>query len=237
MIRMGTNTTDHQVLIVPGYRGSGEAHWQTWLESSLPNASRVQRIDWGQPVLSVWAGEVRRQIQQARKPIWILAHSFGCLATAVAVSDRPQKVLGVVLVAPADPRRFHLLGCYGDQPANINHSNDLIPVTRVLPLRPLDVEGVVISSENDPWLSSEAAVELASSWGLKLHSVGRAGHINVESGYGPWPWLLDELQRLHQQRLTAYDEVVMDARLPRGRGSVLAHIRQLTRQQMDRHIF
>ena len=29
MIRMGTNTTDHQVLIVPGYRGSGEAHWQT----------------------------------------------------------------------------------------------------------------------------------------------------------------------------------------------------------------
>ena len=234
---MDTNSTDHQVLIVPGYRGSGDAHWQTWLENNLPNASRVRRIDWSQPILSVWAGEVRREIQQASKPLWIVAHSFGCLATAVAVSDRPEKVLGVVLVAPADPSRFHLLGCYGDHPLQDVHSSHLIPVTRVLPLRPLDVDGVVISSENDLWLSQKAASELSSSWGLKLHSVGRAGHINAESGYGPWPWLLDELGNLHRDRTTAFDQVVMDARLPRGRGSVLAQIRQLTRQQMDRHIF
>ncbi|HLT64382.1 MAG TPA: alpha/beta hydrolase [Pseudohongiella sp.] len=234
---MNTENTDHQVLIVPGYNGSGEAHWQSWLEARLPNASRVRRIDWSQPVLSVWAGEVRREIQQARKPIWIVAHSFGCLATAVAVSDRPEKVLGVVLVAPADPQRFHLLGCYGDQTPDAASSRDLIPVTRVLPLRPLDVDGVVISSENDPWLSAEGATSLASSWGLRVHSAGRAGHINVESGYGPWPWLLDELNRLQQARADACDRIVMDARLPRGRGSVLAHIRQLTRQQMDRHIF
>ncbi len=229
------SATPH-VLIVPGYQGSGEAHWQSWLERQLPQARRVQRIDWSQPVLSVWAGEVRREIQQARQPFWIVAHSFGCLATAVAVSDRPEKVLGVILVAPADPRRFHLLGCYGEHAPDEYDGNRRIPVLRVLPLRPLPVSGLLISSDNDPWLSTAAAAELSASWGLPQQSLGEAGHINVESGYGPWPWLLDHLNHLHQARASDALEPVMDARMPRGRGSVLAHIRQLTRQQMDRHI-
>ena len=233
---MHTSPTTPHVLIVPGYQGSGEAHWQTWLERQLPNARRLQRIDWSQPVLSVWAGEVRREIQQARQPFWIVAHSFGCLATAVAVSDRPEKVLGVILVAPADPRRFHLLGCYGEQAPDEYDASKRIPVLRVLPLRPLPVNGLLISSNNDPWLSAEAAAQLAASWGLPQQSLGDAGHINIESGYGPWPWLRDHLIHLHQARASEAVAPVMDARLPRGRGSVLAHIRQLTRQQMDRHI-
>ena len=40
----------YRVLIVPGFHGSGEAHWQTWLEQELPNADRVRGIDWESPV-------------------------------------------------------------------------------------------------------------------------------------------------------------------------------------------
>jgi uncharacterized protein len=30
------------IVIVPGLGGSGETHWQTHLQRSLPNATRVQ---------------------------------------------------------------------------------------------------------------------------------------------------------------------------------------------------
>src|SRR5690606_41076354 len=103
-----TMTSD--ILIVPGYHGSGEAHWQTWLERELPSARRVSGIDWGQPVLHNWARSIMHDLDSIARPTIIVAHSFGCLATALAVSQRPLQVAGVILVAPADPDRFTLLG-------------------------------------------------------------------------------------------------------------------------------
>lgn len=225
------------ILIVPGYRGSDSNHWQSWLEARLPRARRVRRIDWQRPVISEWAGEVRREIQTARRPLWVVAHSFGCLASVIAINDRPEKVLGAILVAPADPRRFHLLGHTGDHPVVSITRQSLVTVDQVLPTGPLSVPGLLVSSDNDPWLHADQAVQLAASWGLPQVSAGAVGHINSESGFGPWPWLIEQLSQLaevHQQRR---DELIMDARLPRGRGSAMAHIRQLTRQQMERHIF
>ena len=49
----------HTTLIVPGFRGSGPAHWQTWFETQVPGARRVSGIDWEQPVLPHWAQAVR----------------------------------------------------------------------------------------------------------------------------------------------------------------------------------
>lgn len=107
----------HTVLIVPGFHGSGPGHWQTWLEGELPDARRVGGIDWDTPLLARWAGEVRREIDEAAGAVWLVAHSFGCLASVVAAADRPHKVAGLLLVAPADPERFELLGVREDPDA------------------------------------------------------------------------------------------------------------------------
>ena len=40
------------------------------------------------------------------------------------------------------------------------------------------------------------AAAFAAAWGSRLVTLDRAGHINAEAGYGPWPEgrrLLDEL--------------------------------------------
>ena len=42
----------HTTLIVPGLNDSGPGHWQSWMESQLPDARRVRQIDWGEPVLA-----------------------------------------------------------------------------------------------------------------------------------------------------------------------------------------
>ena len=38
--------------------------------------------------------------------VWLVAHSYGCLASVVAAADRPERVAGLLLVAPPEPDRF-----------------------------------------------------------------------------------------------------------------------------------
>lgn len=210
------------LLIVPGYKGSGPDHWQTWLEQQVKHATRVDGIDWERPVLAAWAGEVRTALARAAEPVRLFAHSFGCLAAVVAAADRPEQVAELILVAPANPARFDFTGLRPE-----GNDAGAWSLSSALPLRALNVNGCVVASRNDPWLSYAQAEALAASWGLVLLDAGDAGHINPESGYGPWPLALELAQR--PARLPSVAPA-----LKKGRGSVLAAVRQLTRRQLDR---
>lgn len=156
-----------QILIVPGLHGSGPSHWQSWFEQKLPNTLRVAQSDWADPYLPRWAGAVRHELVRAKGHVWIIAHSFGCLAAAHAAADHQDKVAGIMFVAPADPDKFE--------------------VTSILPSQRLDFPSVVVASANDPWMRLIRAGYWADRWGARLINIGNAGHINVDSGYGPWP--------------------------------------------------
>ncbi len=170
-------------LIVPGLRGSGPDHWQTWFEHRIGNAVRVEQSNWCEPVLEVWAGNVRRAIDRAKGPIWMVGHSFGCLAAMTAVLDRGDRIAGALLVAPADPDRFTPNGLRDN-----NESTTFAPsILRLLPDRQVGFPSVLIASQNDPWLGLMSAAYLADRWGSRLLNIGNAGHINVDSGHGPWP--------------------------------------------------
>lgn len=211
-------------LIVPGFRGSGPDHWQTWLETRLPNCTRISGINWNQPVLAQWAGRLRDVLAQAPQPLRIVAHSFGCLAAVIAAADRPEQISQLILVAPADAERFD---CMGLKPA-LALTTDRFSLSHVLP-RSLHVRGLLVASRNDPWLTYEKAATLAQHWSLDLHDAGHAGHINAESGYGPWPLL----PKLLAARSTTATPAATGPSLRKGRGSALAAVRQLTREQMQ----
>jgi predicted alpha/beta hydrolase family esterase len=46
---------------------------------------------------------------------------------------------------------------------------------------------VLVASRDDPYSSFADSEGLAGHWGAKLIDAGAAGHINAESGHGPWP--------------------------------------------------
>lgn len=163
-------------LIIPGLNSSGSAHWQTWFESQIPDAVRVIQADWKRANLVEWSSRVRRDISRNPGPILIAAHSFGALAAVQAAEDYRERIVGALLVAPADPEKFGV--------------TDLLPAGR------LGFPATIVASSNDPWLSIERAVALAIRWGANLVDVGEAGHINADSGYGPWPFGLVLLQQL-----------------------------------------
>ena len=156
-----------KTLIVPGLRNSGPTHWQSWFETQLPATRRVEQADWERTCLSDWAARVRDEMDAIGDAVWIVAHSFGCLASVTAAFERADRILGALLVAPADPHRF------GEPTALLEEA--------------LPFPSLVVSSSNDPWVKASAAEYWAGQWGSDYLNIGDAGHINVDSGHGPWP--------------------------------------------------
>ena len=180
--RSTTRASHPRLVIVPGLHGSGAGHWQGWLHGQVAGSVRVQQDDWSAPDLDAWSERVAETIAGlGAGPHVVVAHSFGCLATVRALATRPAlDVAQLLLVAPAEPNRFGVAG--------------------VLPPSRLAVRSCVVASDNDPWMSATQAHAWALRWGSDWINLGNAGHINVDSGYGPFPlareWATGALNRL-----------------------------------------
>ncbi|MFM2443489.1 MAG: hypothetical protein RJB09_675, partial [Pseudomonadota bacterium] len=55
------------------------------------------------------------------------------------------------------------------------------------PRAPLPFPTLLVASRNDPLADYAANEDLAKAWGAALLDAGEAGHINMDSGHGPWP--------------------------------------------------
>jgi predicted alpha/beta hydrolase family esterase len=55
---------------------------------------------------------------------------------------------------------------------------------------------VLVASSNDPYCPIRLAGAYARAWGSELVRIQNGGHINLESGHGPWPLGLALLQSL-----------------------------------------
>lgn len=157
---------DGPVLVVPGLRGSGPAHWQTHWERRYPQFVRVQQSDWNTPDLDRWARAIVEAAVDLDGPALVIAHSFGCLATVRAEVFQSNLIAGALLVAPANPAKFGL--------------DDRLPHS------PLLFPNTVVASHDDPWMPFETAQLWAGRWGSDFENVGWAGHINADSALGEW---------------------------------------------------
>ncbi|WP_019223517.1 RBBP9/YdeN family alpha/beta hydrolase [Bartonella rattaustraliani] len=162
------------ILIVPGYKGACSNHWQTRWEKKLSTARRVQQSDWSKPVYEEWVNEVKSAIAQAQKPVVIIAHSLGVPTVLHATQQDAEKVRGAFFAAPPDisnekitPKDFMAFGPYHREK--------------------LSFPSVVIASQNDEFCQFSVAESLANDWGSLFIDAGQSGHINAESGHGPWP--------------------------------------------------
>jgi predicted alpha/beta hydrolase family esterase len=168
------------VLIVPGWRNSEPAHWQSLWEARLPNAQRVAQGDWLFPRRQDWVDRLAQEILARRGERTVLvAHSLGCIATAHLPLQVAACVSAALLVAPADPERRGALA-------------DFAPV----PHQRLPYRSILVASSNDPYCPVRLAGAYARAWGSEFVRLEHAGHVNVASGYGEWPLGLQLLAQL-----------------------------------------
>jgi len=173
-------------LILPGWQGSGPEHWQTHWQRLLPDARRVEQDDWLRPDPKRWVASLERAIACSPVPVVLIAHSLGCVTVARWAAEttaaRHARVLGALLVAPADVERP---GC----PVELQGFAPLPRQTLPFPSR-------VVTSDNDHAISLPRAEALAQDWGSELDVLPGAGHINTRSGHRQWEEGLVHLAKL-----------------------------------------
>src|SRR5690606_36049448 len=96
-------TSEVDILLVPGWTGSGPDHWQSRWERSLSTARRIQQDDWDRPKKDAWVARIVETVQLASRPVVLVAHSYGVSAIVHAAPALVGLgVVGAYLVAPAD---------------------------------------------------------------------------------------------------------------------------------------
>lgn len=161
------------VLILPGWQGSGSEHWQSRWES-LRGYTRVEQHDWMRPLRGDWTARLEDVVLANEAPVLLVAHSLGCILVAwwAAHSRNTDRVMGALLVAPPDVER--------------EDNRQMLPGWAPIELQRLPFRSVVVASSNDSFCSLERASHFAAAWGASVYHAGPKGHINAESGLGAW---------------------------------------------------
>jgi predicted alpha/beta hydrolase family esterase len=171
--------SEAEILVIPGLGDSGPDHWQSRWEAKIPAVRRVVQADRDRPELAAWRDRIVEEVARASRPVVLVAHSLGVLAAVhaapfLAKGESSGKVKGAFLVAP--PSIEVLAGL-----------DALDPAFLTVPGEPLPFPALVIASRDDPFASFAESEALARTLGAELIDAGFSGHINSDSGHGPWP--------------------------------------------------
>jgi len=179
-----------KIFIIPGLGSSGPQHWQTLWEPQLPNCERIQQRDFDNAVCSEWITNIDAAVQRAGENVVLIGHSSGSLAIAHWGLKYRRKIAGAFIVAPSDV----------EMPGFPYNPIGFAPI----PLERLPFPSIVVASSEDQYAPFHRSQQFAAAWGSEFVNIGSAGHINTQSGHGPWPeglkLLREFLQRISKEQ-------------------------------------
>jgi predicted alpha/beta hydrolase family esterase len=181
-----------RVLLLHGWQGSGDGHWQSWLAGELRGAGHHVRFpdlpECDQPCPDKWGATLHEELAAlAALPgegeRVVCAHSLGCVlwfreASRIAPELRVDRV---ALVAPPCPgAKVAELARFYPTWADRDAVRGAAGHTRL------------VCADDDPYCPGRGAVHhWAEPLDLVVDLLPGRGHLNVEAGYGPWPALRD----------------------------------------------
>lgn len=173
-----------KVLIIPGWGGSDDPHWQAWLASELAkdygcvNFFKFSNFEY--PQLDTWSNELLDAIDEF-KPNVIVCHSLANTLWFHLCNEKKLKgVEELFLVAPPS------MSC------DIPELKSFFPIKT--PKTIYASRAILVSSTNDPYMSIDEAKKVQSELGIEMKILENAGHINDDSGFGEWPWILEQIK-------------------------------------------
>lgn len=188
---------DRSYLIVHGYGGSGPTHWQAWLYNKLTDSNEKVYFpslpNPNSPDLNEWIAALKDEIKKLEGEKFVICHSLGTilwLHYANLFDD--IEVDHLLFVAPPG----------SDGIAGLENVSGFLPI-------PLEKEKLfkiakdirLVCSETDEFCVEKASIYFGETLEIKKDILpDEARHINIDSGYGPWPdvekWCQDPTYRL-----------------------------------------
>lgn len=187
---MTENPAERGFLLLHGWENRRPAgHWQHWLAGRLAGLGHQvgypQLPDPDHPDLEQWLAELHHQLAALRsQERTVICHSLACLLWlhAAAHHDLSLPVDRVLLVAPPSASvlgQHPAIAAFAEPPVTAKQLSDAARYTAIL------------ASDNDPYCPEGAAGEYGRPLGLRTELLPGAGHLDLEAGYGPWPWVLE----------------------------------------------
>ena len=177
------------VVIVHGYDGSGPGHWQRWLYDELRQRGIAVHLPelpnprW--PQCEQWVAQLSALLDSSTAPVLFVAHSLGCWALDHLLGRcGAAGIMGALLVAPPSP---HLLF----EPVESFFPAPQSPTAWA----PIAEQSQLVVADDDPYIDAREAAGIGQRLGVPVRVLHGAGHINVESGFGPWPFALEWVLR------------------------------------------
>ena len=175
-----------RALLLHGWGGSNFPHWQSWLAGEIAKdygyVYFLKFSDFDTPKYDVWMQELQTALEEF-KPDIVICHSLAnTLWFHYCQTQRLEKKLQkLYLVAPPS------MDCALDE------LSEFFPATLPSSLNAADT--LLITSTNDPYMTQDEAQNLQKKLGVETKVLENAGHINADSGFGKWEWMLQELQK------------------------------------------
>jgi hypothetical protein len=172
-----------KVLLLHGWGGSDFPHWQSWLAGEIAKdygcVNFLKFSDFDAPKLALWLEELQYALDDFQPDI-VICHSLAnTLWFHLCQTQSLQKIQKLYLVAPPS------LTC------EVGELSEFFPVQTPHNLNA--VKTLLITSTNDPYMSMDEAKQLQKKLNIEMKILENAGHINAESGYGEWPWILQDV--------------------------------------------
>lgn len=174
-----------KVLILHGWGGSDYPHWQSWLAGEIAK-------DYGEvcfplldnpyfPTKNRWIEQVKEILRDFRPDVVICHSMANSLWFHLCEEGKIAEVKRLLMVAPP-------------------HNNlDLDTIKTFFPApTPKNLfakEAMLVTSTNDPYLTQDEAVALQQALEVPMKVIENGGHLNADSNYGQWPWVLDWVKK------------------------------------------
>ena len=173
-----------KVLLLHGWGGSDNPHWQAWLGSEIVK-------DYGTvsfplldnphfPSKNRWVKQFKKLLDEFQPDV-VICHSLANTVWFHLCNEGEiQSVKRLLLVAPP---RLDL---------------ELATIATFFPVSPpknlFAQEVMLVTSDNDPYMTPSEAHTLQKDLDVKMKVLHNAGHINEDGGFGEWPWVLEWLK-------------------------------------------
>ena len=177
---------EKRVLVLHGLGGSDFPHWQSWLASELSKeygcVSFLRLSDFDFPKKDVWKEEVIKELQEF-KPTIVICHSLANLLWFhLCNEENITDVEKLFLVAPPSLKN------------EIEEVKSFFPVDAPKNLHAK--EALLVCSTDDPYMSLDEAKSLQKELNIEMKTLQDAGHINADSGFGEWMWILNKIKEI-----------------------------------------
>jgi len=173
-----------KILLVHGWGGSDFPHWQSWLAGEIAKdygtVSFLKLSDFEFPEINRWKNELLKELDDF-KPDVVICHSLAnTLWFHLCNEEKIKDVKKLFLVAPPSLED------------TIEEVKSFFPITAPKNLHAKEV--LLVCSTNDPYMTLQEAKSLQKILDVNMEVLEDAGHINADSGFGEWPWMLEKLK-------------------------------------------